>query len=399
VQRDPQWTEFVELSGVFFLHAMAMGAWFVPLGTVLDAHGLQAIKPLAFATGALAAFVSPLVFGAVADRHAAPARVLSALAWATALATAAVATALEWGAHPWWVLGWIQVMALCAAPTWALSTSLVLRRLTDAPRQFGPIRALGTLGWMAGCWLVSALDADASPRAPYAAACLWLLLGCLTLRLPCPPPPLLPEKLTLRQRLGWDALALLKQRDHGVVFLTAALFSVPLAAFYPYTPTYLRHLGLDHTTAWTTLGQTTEIVALFGLAAVLRRWRIKWAIAAGLGFGFLRYGLYALAEPGWVLLGLTLHGFAFTLFFITGQIYLDQRVHAEWRVRAQALFSLMTAGVGSLVGYLGAGWWFAYAQRPGQPGWPLFWGGLAAAVALVGIFFLWAYRGRGRGAR
>jgi MFS family permease len=72
--------EYVELTALFFLQGAALGMWFVPLSTVLDAHGLHAIKPYAFATSALAAFVSPLIFGAVADRHASPVTVLRGLA-------------------------------------------------------------------------------------------------------------------------------------------------------------------------------------------------------------------------------------------------------------------------------------------------------------------------------
>ena len=64
----------------------------VPLSSVLDAHGLTAIKPMAFATSALAAMVSPLIFGAVADRHMSPVRVLRCLA---VTAAAAMASAMR----------------------------------------------------------------------------------------------------------------------------------------------------------------------------------------------------------------------------------------------------------------------------------------------------------------
>ncbi len=64
--------EYAELVALFFIQGASLGMWFVPLSTVLDAHGLHAIKPYAFATTALAAFVSPLVFGAMADRQASP---------------------------------------------------------------------------------------------------------------------------------------------------------------------------------------------------------------------------------------------------------------------------------------------------------------------------------------
>ena len=389
-------TEWVELAALFFIQAMAMGTWFVPLGSVLDAHGFQGIKPLAFATSAVAAFVSPLVFGAMADRHVAPVRVLRGLAIATAGAMALASVAIANEVKPWLVLALIQLHALCAAPTWGLATSIVLARLTDSQRQFGPIRAVGTLGWMVGCWIVSVLHADTSANAGLVAAGMWLGVALFTLRLPSLAPTPSEETITLRQRLGLDALMLLKQRDHRVVFLAAALFSIPLAAFYPFTPTHLRELGMERTTAWMTLGQVTEVIAMVGLASVLGRWRLKWTLAAGLVFGVVRYGLCALDGKAWVLAGLTLHGFAFTLFFITAQIYLEQRIDPAWRARAQALFSLMVGGVGNLVGYLGTGWWFraAHSGVSGGMNWPLFWGGLAGAVAVVLVYFLSVYRGR-----
>jgi hypothetical protein len=82
--------------------------------------------------------------------------------------------------------------------------------------------------------------------------------------------------------------------------------------------------------------------------------------------------------------------------FITAQIYLDQRVDASWRARAQALMALMSSGVGNLTGYLGVGWWFVSCAGTGGTQWPLFWGGLAVTVAVVLIYFLIAYRGRTR---
>jgi len=68
------WAEYSELAMLFFLQMMATGMWLVPLSGVLNAHGLGNLRPYAYATSALACFVSPLIFGAMADRHASPAR-------------------------------------------------------------------------------------------------------------------------------------------------------------------------------------------------------------------------------------------------------------------------------------------------------------------------------------
>ena len=387
--------EYVELAGLFFLQWMALGIWFVPLGGVLDAHGLHAIKAYAFAASAVAAFVSPLIFGAMADRHAAPVKVLRGLTIATAAAMTLATFSIQHGWPPGVVLLLIQLLAFCAAPALNITTTIVLARLENPKRQFGPLRAMATFGWMCGCWLVSALHADTSTLAGYTAAATWLVLAAFTFALPSVPPPESTGHTTWHERLGWDALVLLKNRDHRVVFITAALFNIPLAAFFPFTPAHLQQLGFHRTSAWMSLGQITEVIAMLALAGLFLRVRLKWIFAAGLGFGLLRYALCAMDGKAWLLVGITLHGFSYTLYFIPAQLYLEERIDPAWRARAQALFALMTGGVGNLIGYLGTGWWFAACTENTFTRWPIFWGGLAATVGGVMIYFLTAYRGRG----
>lgn len=388
--------EYFELVTLFFIQGAALGMWFVPLSTVLDANGLHAIKPFAYASFALAALVSPLIFGAMADRQASPVEVLRGLSLATAAAMALASAAIQLRWHPWLVLALIQLYALCASPTWSISSTIVFARLADAQKEFGPIRAMATLGWMAGCWLVSALGADTSPLAFYSGAMLWLAVCAFTFFLPELETPKSAKLLSWHERLGWDALILLKNPDHRVVFIIVALFAIPLCGFYPYTPPHLRELGFLRTSAWMSLGQVTEIIVLFLLGALLLRWRLKWIFTCGLGLGVVRFVFCALNAKGWLLAGVVLHGCSFSLVFVTAQIYLDQRVDAAWRARAQALMSLMNGG-GNLTGYLGVGWWFAACARPTGTQWPLFWGGLAAVVAVVLIYFLAAYHGIGSG--
>jgi len=394
VLRTIRKAEYAELTALFFIQGAALGMWFVPLSTVLDAHGLRHIKPYAFAASAVAAFVSPLIFGAMADRHASPVKVLRGLALATAGAMALASTAIQLNWGPWVVLALIQLHALCSAPTFSISSAIIFGRLEDARQEFGPIRAMATLGWMGGCLLVSAIGADTSALAGYGGSLMWLLVAAFTGFLPSLETPKSAEHLTWHERLGLDALTLLKNRDHRVVFVTSALFSIPLAGFYPFAPTHLRELGFQHTTAWMSLGQITEIIAMFALGTLIVRWRLKWIFACGLSFGILRFVLSALNAKAAILGGVLLHGCSFTLVLITTQIYLDQRVDPAWRTRAQALMSLMNSGVGNLAGYLGTGWWFGICTARGATRWPAFWGGLACVVALVMVYFLASYRGR-----
>jgi MFS family permease len=388
--------EYAELNVLFFVQAAAMSIWLVPLGTVLDAHGLHAIKPFAFAASALAAFVSPLIFGAMADRQVSPVTVLRGLALAAAVTMSLVSGAIHSRLNSWLVLALIQLYSLCAAPTWSIVSTIVFARLEDAKKEYGPVRAMATLGWMAGCWLVSALNADTSSLAGFSGAVVWLLVAAFTFFLPALEMPPAVENLTWRERFGLDALALLKNHDHRVVFITLALFSIPLAAFYPYAPTNMHDLGLTHTSAWMSVAQVSEIIAMFSLGALILKWRLKWIFLCGLGIGVLRFALSALNTKTWLPLGISLHGASFTLVFITAQIYLDQRVDMAWRARAQALMTLMSSGVGNLIGYLGTGWWFAACAGAHGTSWPLFWGGLAAGVAAVMVYFL-TYHGKDGG--
>ena len=384
--------EYFELLVLFFIQGAAMAIWFVPLGPILDAHGLHGIKPYAFAASAIAAFVSPLMFGAMADRHVPPAKVLRWLATATAITLTAVGTAIKYDAHPWLVLLLIQIYYLAYAPMFSISSALVLARLADAKKEYGPIRSMATIGWMAGALMVSALNADTSPYAGYYAAAMWLLVAGFTFFLPQLEVPKSAENLAWHERLGLDALTLLKNPRHRVVFITTSLLSIPLAAFYPYAPTHLRALGFDHTSAWMSLAQVSEIVAMFSLGWLLFNWRLKWIFAAGLAIGVVRFALSAWDERYFLLTGIMLHGASFALVFITAQIYLDQNIEGAWRTRAQALLSFMNGGIGNLIGYLGTGWWFNACTRASGTHWPWFWGGLAALVTAVMIYFLLAFR-------
>ncbi len=376
-----------------------MSMWFVPLSSVLDAYGHATIKPYAFATSAVAALISPLLFGTMADRHLGAVAVLRWLAIGLACAFALTIRVIEHSNNSLVVLRFIQLQILFSTPTWSIVNAVVLAGVANAGRDFGPIRALGTVGWMCGCWVVSALHADVSTLATICAMIAWLVVAAFTFFLPNVVPERFTGTLSLRQRFGLDALQLLKHPDHKAVFVTAALVTIPLTAFYPFTTLHLKQLGFERTAAWMTLGQITEVIAMFSLATLLTHWRLKWIFTVGLSCALVRYVLCAFNKMPAVLAGISLHGFAFTLFFVTAPVYLDGRVETASRARAQALMTLMTTGVGSLIGYLGCGWWFNYCSEGQKVRWELFWAGLAASVLGVFAYFVISYRGLPAGKR
>ena len=56
-----------------------MAAYAVPFPNVLKAYGLKEFATWAVATGSIAAFISPMIAGTLADRRIAPERLLAVL--------------------------------------------------------------------------------------------------------------------------------------------------------------------------------------------------------------------------------------------------------------------------------------------------------------------------------
>lgn len=394
--RELSWAERLELMGLLFLHGMALAAWFVPMGTVLQASGLGSWTPYAFGASAIAALLSPLFFGAMADRSYPPVQVLRWVCLGAACFSWLLAYALGQGWSGWWVLGVVQLQSLLSVPTNSLTNSIVFSRLVHSHRQFGSIRAMGTAGWMAGCWLVSSLHLDASGQTFQLSAALWILVSVYTLLLPQGVVEGAVQRLTLRQRFGFDALSLLKEHNHRVIFLTTAMVAIPFAAFYPYTPSHMKALGMERTSAWMSLGQVIEVLVMFAVGGLMVQWRLKPVILMGLLFGLFRYLLYSVDAPVPLLFGVTMHGLAYTFVYISTQIYLAQQVDPAWRTRAQALLSLMVGGVGNLIGYLVTGSWFHWCTKSGVVDWRTYWLGLAGLVTVVMVYFTFGYHGEDR---
>ena len=77
---DPRGTSKGSLAVLFFLHAAAMAAYTVPLANVLKANGIgDSAITVAFCTGSVAAFISPMMAGSLADRRVPPERLLAGL--------------------------------------------------------------------------------------------------------------------------------------------------------------------------------------------------------------------------------------------------------------------------------------------------------------------------------
>ena len=383
---------------MFFLLGMSMGFYMPALTNIVTAAGLGSdFVQWAWLAGPVAAILSPVAVGALADNRFAAQKVLGWSGVLSALLLWASFRSLEIGVSPWWFVLLLFISSIIAAPLWSMLSSVSMIHLRDGEREFPLVRLGATIGWMLAGFATSwVLKADSSPVAGYAGAAVRMISGIVAFLLPHTPPP--GRSRSWRTLMGFDAFGLLRQRDHFVFFVATALLSMPLAAFYMWTPKHLMVLG-DPRPTWTmAIGQVSEIVAMLLMVSLMSRFRVKNLLLLALILSSLRYLIFAWADAGggiaamWV--GVALHGLCYTFYFITAQMYLDRRVPLDMRSQAQGLLSLVSNGVGTLLGTVMVRELYDAMVPRESGGWFWFWMILGGMIAVIAAGFSFVYQGR-----
>ena len=389
------------ISVVFFLLAAMPGCWVPVLSIVLEAKGWAHLTDWAFVIPSLGAIISPLFLGALADQRIHAERVLARVMLMNAICTAAAFWFLGKGDSQGWFLFFLVAKSLLGAPAWSLLMSITLTHLKEPEQQFGAVRVWGSIGWMVAGWSISWFALDQSFLSGLVASVLGLAAAGFCLILPATPPAGEGSK-SLVESLGLKAFGILKNRDTGVYFLTAFLFSVPLAAYYPYSAKFLKTLGVENVASVMTVGQMSEVVAMLLMGWTFRCMRLKWIFLVALGAGLLRYLFYLVPTWGadiswiqvaWVTVGIFMHGFCWTLFFESGRLFIDRRVPTAMRSQAQALLTVWTGGLATIAGVFFSGVLYRWCVEGGGPGWFGFWLILSSLCLLSLLVFAVGYRG------
>ena len=393
---NPRWV-FAAIWLVFFLQGMGPGMWMPALTNILGSMGLREWVPWAFIVSPVCALVSPLIGGALADQRVPANRLFVWSSVVAALGLLAAFRVLEAGWHPLWFLGFLGISSLAGGPAWGLLATISMTHLRHGERTFPLVRVGATIGWIAGGLITShLLLSDTSVLCGYASACVRMAAAFAAMLLPLTLP--LGRASSWKSRLGLDAFVLMKQRDHLVFFVVTALYSIPISALYMYAPELLKVLGDPRPTGTMTIAQVLEVVSMFALGAMMTRMRVKALLMWSLGLSVLRFALSATAGwtgmIGWHLGGIALHGMCYTFYFITAQIFLDRRVDPGMKGQAQGLLSMVSSGLGPLMGALVCGWLREHLVADGVHGWDAFWMTLSAMAALCFVIFGLLYRGR-----
>jgi len=381
-----------KLSVMMFIQFFIWGAWAVTLGTYLGKtlafEGTQI--GLIYGTTAIAAIVSPLFVGFVADRYFASQRVFSTLHFAGAIFLYLASQASTFSSI--YIL--LLIYSLCYMPTLAIANGISFRHLTDPDRQFPLVRVLGTIGWIVAGLMVGFLGMEDRNIPLQIAAGMSLLLGAYGFMLPHTPPQPSNEPRTVARMLGFGAFALLRKRSFLVLFIASVLISIPLAFYYNFTNLFLNEIGMENAAGKQTLGQQSEVLFMLLMPFLMRRMGIKWMVAVGMLAWTVRYILFAFgnADPAtvWMLYaGIVLHGICYDFFFVAGQIYANREAPESLKNSVQAIMALGTYGVGMFIGSLISGWIVSqYTAADGLKAWDAIWLVPASMAAVVLVLFV-----------
>ncbi|WP_418895178.1 MFS transporter [Limibacterium fermenti] len=346
-----------QLSTMMFLQYFIQGSWYVTMGTYLGQtlHFTGVQIGLAYSTAAIAAIVSPVIVGMIADRFFSANRVLSFLNIMGALLLVWLTQIRDFSIF----FPVLLLYTICFMPTMSLCNSISFDNLAEPSKEFSRIRLFGSFGWIIAGLAISSADLEALSTPFLIAAVVSLLGGLYALVLPYKAPAKTAERASIGQILGFDAFKLTKEKTFLVLLIFSALACIPLAFYDSFTNLFITHEGIDNAAAAMSLGQIAEVIFLFTFPFFFAKLRYKGSIVAAIAAWVLMYGFFALgAKTGhttFLYSVLPLHGFCFTFLFVTGQLYVDEKAPSSLRNSAQGLIAFATYGVGKYLGTLTAG--------------------------------------------
>lgn len=391
-----------KLSAMMFLEFFIWGGWFVTLGSYLPAnlHASDAQISSAFSTQCFGAIIAPFIIGLIADRYFNAEKILGILHLVGAVLMFQMYNAESFASfYPY-----VFVYMILYMPTLALVNSVSFNQMKNPEKDFGNIRVFGTLGWIVAGLLISFCfhwDAEGNLQQGLLkntflmTAIASLLLGLYSFALPKTPPKAnRSEKVKISEVLGLDALKLLKDRNYLIFFVSSVMICVPLAFYYQYAMPFLSDIHLANPTGKMTFGQMSEVLFMLLLPVFFTKFGLKKTLIVAMGAWVVRYLLFAYGNADnlsfMLIMGIALHGVCYDFFFVTGQIYTDNKAGAKYKSAAQGLITLATYGVGMLVGfYIAGGISDAYKSQGGEV-WKHIWtfpALIAMAVLLLFIIF------------
>ncbi|MEP7376135.1 MAG: nucleoside permease [Chitinophagaceae bacterium] len=384
-----------------FLEFFVWGSWLISLGAymfnVLNFSGVQVAS--IYGTMGIASLFMPALLGIVADRWVNVERVLGAchvigaglLFWASTVSD-----------YP--TLYLIMLFnSMVFMPTIALNNTvsyiILEERKFNIVKDFPPIRVWGTVGFVCAMWMVDLAGWTKSPFQLHISAGAGLFLGLYAFTMPKCPPAKVETKRNLVSSLGLDAFILFKRKKMIIFFLFAMLLGAALqitnamggAFLDDFKTAYADSFGVKHPNILLSISQISETLFILTIPFFLQKFGIKIVMLLSIFAWVLRFGLFAIGDPGpglyLLIISMIVYGMAFDFFNISGSLFVEKEADIKIRASAQGLFMLMTNGIGAFFGTLIAGKVVDYFTTNGIKDWQSIWFSFAGYALVLGIVF------------
>lgn len=421
-----------------FLQFAVWGAYLTSMGNYLGSIGLGQQIGLFYAMQGFVSILMPAIMGIIADRWI-PAQKL--------LGISHLIAAIFLGAAGYYgmqhsdstdfttLFSLYSLSVMFYMPTIALSNSVAYSALInnnfDTIKTFPPIRTFGTIGFIVAMLFVNFAGFEngnftlnfsnsqgfVSFQNTYAqffvSAFLGVVLSAYSFTLPHCPTNKSDEKQTLYDALGLKAFALFKDKKMAIFFVFSMLLGISLQITNGYAnpfitsfkdiPQYADSWGANNANALISLSQVSETLCILLIPFCLKRFGIKKVMLMAMFSWFLRFGLFAVGDPGsgvWMfILSMIVYGVAFDFFNVSGSLFVDQETDDNIRSSAQGVFMMMTNGLGSTIGMLVAGEIVNYYQIfsdidpvTKMNGWYSAWTIFACYSLVVAILFMLVFK-------
>ncbi|GAB3330599.1 MFS transporter [Larkinella ripae] len=395
----------IQLSVMMFLLFSVWGAWYGQMSKYLfkqlNATGDQVGN--AYTAFSLAMLVAPFFVGLIADRYFAAQKVLGVLN----LLGAAILYFVIQENNPDQFFWLILAYCLTFAPSMSLTTSIAMQHMNNPEKEFPGIRVLGTVAWIVVTNIVGFLGVGDQATIFQIAMYVALVLGVFAFTLPdTPPKP--SANVTVGQILGVDAFKMLKDRSFAIFFLSSVLICIPLSFYYAManpsvTDAYKAAYPNADPSSFKienimSLGQASEFFFMLLIPLAFSRLGVKYMLVVGLVAWIIRFLLFGYGDAGsgeWMFyIAFVLHGVCYDFFFVTGQIYTDNKAGARIKSSAQGLITLATYGIGMGIGSKLSGIVADMYTTGGQVNWTSVWLVPAGIAAVVLVLFVLLFNDR-----
>ncbi|SDE10989.1 MFS transporter [Riemerella columbipharyngis] len=366
----------IKLTVLNFLQFAVWGAYLTSMGNYLGSIGLGSNIGIFYAIQGVVSIFMPAIMGIIADRWI-PAQKL--LGICHLVAAGFLVSAGYYGMQTGENVEFSKLFLLYSLsvmfymPTIALSNSVAYNVLVnnnyDTIKAFPPIRTFGTIGFIFAMLLVDFCGFQGSYVQFYISGIFGLLLFLYSFTLPNCPTNSSSEKKSLSDAFGLKAFSLFKNKKMAVFFIFSMLLGVslqitngyanPFISSFEKIPEYADTWGAQHANALISLSQVSETLCILLIPFFLKKFGIKKVMLMAMFAWVLRFGFFALGNPGsgvmLFVLSMIVYGAAFDFFNVSGSLFVDKETTKDIRSSAQGVFMMMTNGLGATVGMLGAG--------------------------------------------